>query len=70
MLRQGCGPHFRGVYHSKHKRTKSKLPEEIAKEKIHTIVSHSNTAPTPSLKTADNKRKLLASFAKHFDEDQ
>lgn len=71
VLRAGCGAHYRGVYTSKHKRSsRSKLPEEVAKERIKTIVSHSNTAPTPSLKAADNKKKLIDSFAKHFQSDQ
>lgn len=67
MLRQGCGPHFRGTFHSKHKRVRgSQLPAEAAKAEVRTQVLHSNTAPTPSLKAADNRKKLMASFANHF----
>lgn len=71
MLRHGCGPHFRGVFHSRVNRVnRGRLPAEQAKEEIRTIVSHSNTAPTPSLKAADNRKKLMASFADHFKSQQ
>lgn len=71
MLRHGCGPHYRGVFHSRHTRTnRGKLPVEQAKADIRTVVSHSNTAPTPSLKAADNKKKLMSAFADHFKSQQ